>query len=257
MLARTRADPALKARLARAAAWGRQFRPRHDQARFFYDYDRVDAFLEVVRAGEPVRAMQLAGRAPDQATIRAWKASRPDFVARYAEAKRLGRLAREARARRPFDPALADRILARVHRGDRLADILREPGMPGPTALRRWKAQDPGFAAVLAQMKRGGQIRRARARRRGGPTPELADAIGRGLAMGASVTSLCRDADMPSRNTVAAWRRRDPAFDRTVAEALRFRDMIAEDRRFEAEWAAACAVGGPRTTRTTRTGGAG
>ena len=48
--------------------------------------------------------------------------------------------------------------------------------------------------------------------------------------MGASLTGLAADPDMPTRNTLLAWRRRYPGFDKTVAGALDFRDWMAADR---------------------------
>jgi len=223
-----RADPALRERLRRAQAWGAQFRPRYNQDRFRYDYDRVDRFLARVRQGEPVVAMQATGEAPDQETIRAWKHMRPEFVAQYEAARRAGAAARRARPRRPFDPDVADRIVARVNRGETLAVLMREDGMPGFTALRRWRRTQPGFAFALRLAVKGGQRNRARAR--AGPSPELTARIGQAIAAGATIQALCARRGMPNIATFYVWQRRYPAFAAVVADARDFQDWMRADR---------------------------
>jgi len=226
----TRDDPTLRERLRRAQAWGVQFRPRHNPDRFRYDYDRVDRFLARVRLGASVEAMQAAREAPDRQTIRAWKLMRPEFVDQYETAKRAAAAARRTRPRRrrPFDPGVADRIVARVNRGDTLAALVREDGMPGRKALRRWRRTQPGFAFALRLAVKGGQRNRARAR--AGPGPELTRRIGHAIAAGATIKALCARPGMPNIATFYVWQRRYPAFAAVVGNARDFRDWMRADR---------------------------
>ena len=154
-------DPGVMIRLRQAREAGRSLRPRWAIERFRYDYDRVDRFLARVEAGESVAAMQRARTAPEPELIRAWKHMRPEFVARYAAAKRAGAAVRRARPRRPFDPAVADRIVAGVNRGETLAALMRQDGMPGLAALRRWRRTQPEFAFALRLAVTGGRRNRA------------------------------------------------------------------------------------------------
>lgn len=226
----TRDDPGLRERLRRAQAWGVQFRPRYHEDRFRYDYDRVDRFLARVRQGASVTAMRAAREAPDLEVLRAWKRMRPEFAEAYEAAKAAAAAVRRRRRRRrvPFDQDVADRIVARVNRGEALAALRREDDMPGRTALRRWRRERPDFANALKLAMKGG--RRNRARGRGGPSPELTRRIGRAIAAGATITVVCARRDTPSLDTLSVWRRRHPAFAADVAAAIHFRDWTRLDR---------------------------
>ncbi|MBI1199996.1 MAG: hypothetical protein GC203_19230 [Phenylobacterium sp.] len=226
-------DPALRERLARARAWGVQYRPRYHPARFAFDPARAERFLARVRRGESVAAMQAAREAPELAVLRAWRNARPDFDQAYRAAKRAGTEARRGRPLRPFDPAAADRLLARVNAGVPLKRIVREPGMPGRWAVKQWRRARPDFDYALRVLMTGGRRNRDRARAAAfaGPDPKLTRRIGAALAAGATISGLCARPDMPSHDTFYAWRRRFPAFAEEVAEALDHRDWLRAEER--------------------------
>ena len=227
-------DPDFARRLADARAWGRGLRTPAGPALSRYDEARAQAFLLRVRRGE--RVIDLA-RMPDQpgrVTLAAWKRQRPDFAAALAEAVGFSRRARTRRFGR-YDEAIADRLILRVSQGERLRDLMREPGLPGRAAIRRWRRREPAFAGALAMAVRSG-IRRNAALRPGPPTlctPALTDAVARHILHGGSLHTAARLPGMPHEATLRDWRLHRPEFARCIGIAEGMRDDRVGDRALE------------------------
>ncbi|MDB5423481.1 MAG: hypothetical protein JWQ29_897, partial [Phenylobacterium sp.] len=117
------------------------------------------------------------------------------------------------------DAAVAATFLARARAGEAINDLLREAGMPGRRAYRRWQATQAPFAeAVLAlRQRRDREIgRHGRARLRTWD-PRLAEAILTAVSGGATLeAALAADPALPCRPTVRRWRREQPEFDRML-----------------------------------------
>src|SRR5262245_43234774 len=111
------------------------------------------AVCEALERGATLRA--LAGRPgwPSRQTVFRWAVEDPAFAARLAEARNQRRGLR-VEARGGFDAGLAEALLLRVRRGEPVRRLVREPGMPNRERLTRWKAEQPDFAAALAQAAR-------------------------------------------------------------------------------------------------------
>ena len=233
LMAWQRADPALKARFARARQWGRgvRFQNRHAD-RFQFPSAAALALVERVRAGERLSDLVAAGR-PDRPTLNAWKRLSPDFARRLAEATHVSRtLRRRLRGDGPpYDEATGDRIVMRIRRGETLRQVCRDPAMPPYTVVRRWRRAHPDFDAALKAHK--AHAFRAQMAARAGPTPRLTAEIGRRLAAGASFASLCARPDMPHLTTFNRWRRHHPAFAAEVDAACKFRDDLLADEAFD------------------------
>jgi hypothetical protein len=111
----------------------------------------------------------------------------------------------------PWSEELAEAICERVAAGELLYEVCRAEGMPTPQSVARWARERPAFARALAE-----------ARRRGGRTAqgggvwryceETANLIFERLCEGESLTTICKDAEMPAISTVYHWRKRFPEF---------------------------------------------
>jgi hypothetical protein len=143
---------------------------------------------------------------PSERTVRQWVEDDIEgFAARYHEARRIG----AAPLGRPtiYTPELAERIAAATVRGRHLDHLCDDPGMPSPSTVRDWVAEnreDFSQRYKLAQ-----EIGRAM---RGGPvfySVELADRVIGELMGGRTLVDVCNDPGMPHRCTVLAWVRRD------------------------------------------------
>ncbi|WP_332772696.1 hypothetical protein [Phenylobacterium sp.] len=128
--------------------------------------------------------------------------------------------ARRGRARfRPFDPVLADRIVARVARGESYVAILKSgQGLPCRSVVERWRKTQPEFDEVLRIALRA-SVRAARRRPRGRTPDYLVEAICEGVAEGGTFESLGMLADMPCARTLHNWMRTRPDFAAAVAAA--------------------------------------
>jgi hypothetical protein len=204
--------------------------------RFAFDEALAAAFVARVAAGERVRDILADPAMPSHAVYRRWRAGQSHFAAELhrlqsiAAAEHGRRLA--AAAHRPFDPALADRIYAKVVAGQPLKAVLRaDPAMPSYHVVTRWRREQPGFDRLIAfavSHQRG-----LSARARGGPWPALTEAIAARVLRGASLAAIGRERGMPSVHTLYAWKRTRPEFAQALAIARDARiDWIAD--QFEA-----------------------
>jgi hypothetical protein len=210
-----RADPAFAAELKTALARGAHRR------RWAFDEPKANALLTRLRAGEAITSILRDPAMPSRRVYAYWRATQGHFA---EEVGRLNGLRNQEkghrcrRRRRPFDQALADRILVRVARGEHLAQLLAsDPALPGRGVLRRWREENLEYARALRTAVRVGQRQRGRARVR--CTPALTEAIAERIRCGASLASLGRARDMPCATTLYAWMRKNPDFAREVAYA--------------------------------------
>jgi transposase-like protein len=135
-----------------------------------------------------------------------------------------------------YTAGLAKAICARVAEGEFLAEVCREAGMPNRTAIYRWLARCPRFAARLEAARRTWAMSERVRERTHGPqgsrmgqgssySAAVADEIFERMCEGESVMGICRDPAMPGFSTVYRWRRAFPDF----AEAMRVaREVQAE-----------------------------
>ncbi|MBU1376949.1 MAG: hypothetical protein KKE02_03455 [Alphaproteobacteria bacterium] len=222
-----RADPHLAALIAHGRAVCRP-RERHP-----FNPTRAADLLLRVRRGEPLSRLLRRPDLPNRRALDAWKRQDPAFAADLEAAKAFADPERRRyghrRARMPFDQAVADRIMLAVLRGATLAQLHRDPSLPGATGLKRWCAADPDFdAALRSAMKIGFP-----ARRRAGAQAlcaQLTHEIVRRIADGASLFSLGREPGMPCADTLYNWVREHPAFAIEIAEACQFRDWMLADQ---------------------------
>src|SRR5437899_6558701 len=96
-----------------------------------FDEAKAAAFLARARAGEPIHTLLGQPGMPSRGAYRRWKAAQAPFAeAAFALLQRRdAQIGERGRARRrAFDPVLAGRIVARLHKGLRLEDLLtRDP----------------------------------------------------------------------------------------------------------------------------------
>jgi hypothetical protein len=215
-----RRDPAFGSALAaarRRADWMR---------RFAFDEAVAAAFLARVAAGERIKAVVGTPGMPGAATYRYWRRTQIGFQealwrVRGARYERLGAHNRGLARWPRFDPAAADRILLRVARGERWAQMLAaDPSLPGRQAATRWRREQPDWDQAMRIAFEVG--RRARPPVR--CTPELIEAVGDRIVCGASLRSLGAEPDMPCAETFYHWVARWPAFAAEVSRACEIRE---------------------------------
>ena len=213
-----RADPVFRAELddaLRRGAWRRLYA---------FDEAKAAAFLARVRAGEAVNDVVGQPGMPGRKTYRYWKATQASFAEamgaiRQRRDTHLGLRARD-RLWRAWDPAVADRIVARLWMGTPLRDLkAADPDLPGVEIVRRWRREQPGFGravdfvlAAWARKRPGWQADRR-------CTPALSEAIREKLVMGGSFRSIGAEPGMPSATRMGRWMRTEPAFAAMVREA--------------------------------------
>jgi hypothetical protein len=222
-----RKDPAFAARLADARTLGRGVRSQGAVGIRIYDEGRAEAFLLQVRCGQTVGALLRTPGQPNRAALTAWKRQRPDFAAALMDSVRFSRQVRDPRWAR-YDEAVADRLILRVFHGERLRDLMRDPTLPGRTAIRRWRRLEPAFAGALQAAVRAGYRRQGHTRNR--CTPELTDAVAAHILEGGSIHTAARLPGMPHYVTLYAWRHGHPEFARAIALAEQIRNDTLMDR---------------------------
>jgi hypothetical protein len=102
-----------------------------------------------------------------------------------------------------YTAALAERILSELRSGRTLEEVCQDEAMPCETTVYKWVQEDvDGFAARYRRARQAGvfiapgQVRYSR---------EIADLVTDGLACGRHLADICKDAGMPSTNTIACW----------------------------------------------------
>ena len=226
----TRADPAFAAELAEA-------RRRADwQRRFGFDEARARAVIARLAGGETLRQVVADPAMPSRRTLAYWRVCQASFAealghvkAARAEAWRFRNHGRF----RSFDPALVDRLLVRVLRGEPLPRALAaDPDLPSPKVLARWRRGNPEFDRLLTgALVIGGRVRRRVKRPSPRCTEALTATIMERIIYGASLAGLGRERGMPSASTLYAWKRDNPEFARALAIARMGRDDLRDDKR--------------------------
>ena len=214
-----------------------------------------------LRGGAWPSALCREARWPSWACFRVWARGDAGFAAALAEARAAGAAvragarvrakaraakaraakAREAGARapgrrgrryRPYDPAVGERLYARLWMGGAsLREIPRsEREFPSLSVLARWRREQPAFDGMLTFVM--GAWRR-KVGVRGDYTPELAEAVLDGIVEGGSLRSLGTRPDLPCAGTLYAWVRTRPEFAAAVAQACVDREDIYVDHIVE------------------------
>jgi len=131
-----------------------------------------------------------------------------------------------------YGEEIAAEICLRLASGESLNSVCRDPTMPTKATVLKWAARRAAFAEALAAARtaaaeriEGAHARRLRERlarlaERGREAPDrpgaysdaVAEAVCRRIAHGEALADICRDPDMPSHVTVAAWARRNRGF---------------------------------------------
>lgn len=196
-----------------------------------FDEAMAAAFLSRARAGEPIGSLLGQAGMPTRETYRRWKTAQPPFAeAVFALRQRRDvQLGERGRARRrPFDQALADRIIVRLNAGVfaklRLEEVLAaDPDLPSSVILTRWRREQPEFDNVLRVI--------ASVRRRAvAPVPEpIVRRVVSHIVEGGSLASFSRLRGAPSQGMLRRWRR-DPGFAREVARACDWREEWYHDQ---------------------------
>jgi hypothetical protein len=220
-----RRDPAFAADLALARTRGAQRR------RWTFHEPTAQALLTRLRAGEPITAILRDPAMPSRRVYAHWRATQGHFA---EEVHRLNALKSEEKGRsrrrryRPFDEALADRLLVRVSQGAPLEQTLHaDPELPGRVVLARWRWERPDYDRALKTAILVGQRVRGRAAVR--CTPKLTARVTRRLAGGETFAAIGRTPGMPSANTLNLWRRRRSEFAAAIAAAWAEReDRVAD-----------------------------
>jgi hypothetical protein len=138
-------------------------------------------------------------------TVRKWIEGDVDgFAARYRQARQAALSVVPGQVR--YTRAVADAVTEALTRGQPLADICKEIGMPSSGTIARWVAEDrDGFAARYRLARQIGHGRAGQV-----PwTPEIEEVILGELMSGRTLTEICRDPDMPHVRSVQNWLAQD------------------------------------------------
>lgn len=192
-----------------------------------FDEARAAAFLARARAGEPVKSLCGQPGMPSRVEYMRWKVSQPPFAeAAFALLQRrnaqLGE--RGGARRRPFDPALADRIVVRLNKGAKLRDVLAaDPELPGAVVLTRWRREQPELDRAIRAVH-------AARKRATAPVPQARiDAVADHIVQGGSLASFARRPGAPSKYVLRGWMR-DPRFATAVTQACEHREDWYHDQ---------------------------
>jgi len=223
-----RADASFREALADAQRRGDWLR------RLAFDEGVAEAFLVRVRAGERIRDLLDKPGMPTQRAYAHWRRTQGSFQAELWRLRgvRYARHSGTTHSRwRAFDPAVADKMLVRVARGEPWRRMLEiDPSMPSRVVVYRWRSEEPEWERALQiAFDVGRRVRRA-AEARARCSPEVADEIGARIVVGGSLRSVAaEDLRMPCANTLYAWVRRYPDFAREVERACEIREWGLND----------------------------
>ncbi len=196
-----------------------------------FDAAKAAAFLARAWAGERVNALIGQPGMPSRCVYTHWNATHAPFAEAVAALRRRrdAQLGERGRARRrAFDPALADRIIARLNEGTpeevRLEDVLlADPALPCWETMMRWRREERAFDQALRMTI---SARRAAVL----PVPEpLVDEVVDHIAEGGSFLSFSRLPGGPSQGTLRRWMR-DPKFADAVARACVWREAWYQEQ---------------------------
>lgn len=197
---------------------------------YAFDEGKAAAFLARARAGEPVHSLIGQPGMPSRYVYRRWKMTEAPFAeAVFAlQQRRLAHFILQAKVRRDFDQALADRIIVALnkgfHTGVGLQAVLdADPELPCSRTLKRWRREQPLFDKALRAM--------ISARRRAvKPVPEaMVEAVVAHIVEGGSFASFGRLPGRPTPQTLGRWLR-DPNFAAAMAQACDWREDWYHDQ---------------------------
>ncbi|HEX3700982.1 MAG TPA: hypothetical protein VHV27_09945 [Phenylobacterium sp.] len=200
-----------------------------------YDDAKAKALIARLGAGERILDILADPAMPTWAVYRRWRATQSEFQVAVAELFALRdaeRDRRNRRGRRTWDPALGDRIIARVAYSPSIKGVLSaDPALPSRRIVSRWRREQPQFAKVMKIAIQGARRRRHYAASR--CTEALMEVICERLAQGATLFKVSRDRRMPSSTTLYSWMRTRPEFAERVAAAYEAREHVYLDRMLE------------------------
>jgi hypothetical protein len=217
-------DEAFACALRNALNWGRGLRHERFCAPSF-DFEVAQRMLADIRRGRNLRSLLDDPAFPNWKKLQRWRRERPDFAEDLARA--LDAKPRRKRGPRPYDEAVADRFICRLNAGEPLAEVFKDPAMPGRKVLDRWGAERPEFDYALGLAMRSGH--RVRMRARQVVTAAVADEVVRRVQAGETLTSIARTPGVPTQPTLRMHMRRDICFAHRVEEAMRIRDDALAD----------------------------
>lgn len=189
---------------------------------FSYLRDRPQvrqALLERLTAGETLKAVCAEPGMPDASSVRGWARRHAGFAAELAEARRRG----DWRRRFAYDEAVGAAVIARLAAGARIAEVLREPGMPSRATYTCWRRSDMHFSSELGQVKASREpVRLAGLRGRYRPFDAVvARRLYARLWVGERLRAVLRsDPAFPSLAVLARWRREEAEFGACMAFVL-------------------------------------
>lgn len=173
-----------------------------------YDPARGREILLRLGAGETIASVLRDPRMPGRKVFERWKLAEASFGEELWRLRRghYHRLALISRHRAlPWDPALGDRLLVRLHRGERLREAVKA---------------EPAFDRAVRTLQLAWARKRRRVRR---CTPQFTERVARRIAGGASLWSLSKEPGMPSPGTFYRWMRTLPDFAAAVDAACDLR----------------------------------
>ena len=180
--------------------------------------------LDRVSCGERLTAVCAGDGMPCVESVRNWGKWDAGFGLALAQAQRASRLRRKV-AREIFDPWKAAQILERLRGGEKIEDMVREPGMPTLVVYRLWRRADAGFGAAVAAWiasREPARLRAVRAARYRDFDRKLAERIYVRCYHGAKLRDVLRaDPELPCEAVVARWRREDADFAMQMRVAFR------------------------------------
>jgi len=179
------------------------------------------AIVERVALGETVTAICEAAEMPCAGSVQVWRRADPAFARDLAQARVRG----DWRRRFAFDEAKAEAFLARVRAGERINDLLDQPGMPSQRTYIHWRRTQGAFAEELWRLK--GARYAERARRLGGRfrafDQAVADRIYVRVVRGEGLRRMLEtDPSLPCRVVVYRWRKERPDWDKALRLAFRW-----------------------------------
>lgn len=141
----------------------------------------------------------------------------------------------QRRAERAYErrAPLVRRVCRRMASGASLAEACRDPMLPLATEVCRWAAEEPKFAAMIAEARSaGGTQHLARPGRPGDWSDELAAEFLERIAAGRGLVEICADPDMPTHTTIYRWLKSRTGF----ADAYREARRMQADLLFDLAW---------------------
>jgi hypothetical protein len=170
-----------------------------------YTAELAERILDEVHTGRTLKDVCRDDAMPAECTVRKWvQDDLHGFAALYRRARQAGRAIMPGQLR--YTPEIAEQVTDALASGRTLAEVCKDPGMPGTSTIARWVAEDrDGFAGRYRLARQIGHGRTGQI-----PwTQELEDLILAELMRGRTLTDICRDPDMPNIQSVHNWRTQD------------------------------------------------